>query len=84
MGAQITVEIGLAQLHARTFKFDIRGKTKDSLYFDVPDGILISWHIHGPKDQRHQPFPNVDSSITPFKKTAKLLKTVCGLFQMKY
>ena len=80
MGAQITVEIGLAQLHARTFKFDIREKTKDSLYLDVPSGILISWHIHGPKNQWHQPFPDVDSSITPFKKTAKLLKTVCGMW----
>ena len=72
-GAKVVVEIGTAHHQAQKFKFQTRSKNKNSVYFDVPEGILIGWHVYQPRYQAHS---NTDTAITPFKEATKLLKMI--------
>ena len=73
-GALVELEVGVDGHRAQKIKIETNGKNDDSVVLDMPEGLLVGYHVFGPQDNGYK--YEKDVSVTPFKRTVKLLKTV--------
>ena len=73
-GALVELEVGVDGRRAQKIKIETNGKNDDSVVLDMPEGLLVGYQVFGPQDNGYK--YEKDVSVTPFKRTVKLLKTV--------
>ena len=77
-GALVELEVGVDGHRAQKIKIETKGENDDSVVLDMPEGLLVGYQVFGPQEHGdHDGYKyEKDVSVTPFKRTARLLKTV--------
>ena len=76
-GALVELEVGVDSHQAQKIRIETNGQNDDSVVLDIPEGLLVGYQVFGPQEHGANNYKyEKDVSVTPFKRTVKLLKTV--------
>ena len=76
-GALVELEVGVDGHRAQNIRIETKGQNDDSVVLDMPEGLLVGYQVFGPQEHGDNNYKyEKDVSVTPFKRTVKLLKTV--------